>query len=478
MKRALVWFRRDLRLDDHPALAAAVELDAEILPVYIHGLEQSAQLSEGGASKWWLHHALTDLDSELKRCGGGLHLAQGENVERVLLDLVAEYEIDVVLWNRRYQPDAIALDASIKQSLKEAGLEVHSFNGSVINEPHVVANKSGQPYQVFTPYWKLCRDIDVEEPYRVDLSKVRWIRSSGLDVDELGLLPQMNWDAGFYDMWQPTRAAALERLGGFSQAAVHEYNNDRDMLGLDGASCLSPYLHFGQIGVREIYSRLKEMGEKVMQGYVRQLYWRDFAHHLIYHFPHSVDRALKLDFERFPWSYEEGKIERWRRGETGFPIIDAAMRQLWQTGWMHNRARMVVGSFLVKHLLQGWQSGADWFWDTLVDADLPNNVMGWQWVAGSGADAAPYFRVFNPLRQAERFDPDGEYVRKYLPELAQIPGAQIHEPWALSPIELESCGVRLGETYPERMIDLSEGRDAALGAYQEFKELKAENRMC
>ena len=243
------------------------------------------------------------------------------------------------------------------------------------------------------------------------------------------------------------------------------------MMAEDGTSTLSPYLHFGQIGVREIYHHLKDGGEQVMHGYIRQLYWRDFAHHLIYHFPHSVQRSLRPEYDQFPWKNDEEFLSRWQKGQTGYPVIDAAMRQLWQTGWMHNRARMVVGSFLVKHLLQDWQSGADWFWDTLVDADLPNNTMGWQWVAGSGADAAPYFRVFNPLLQAKKFDQQGDYVRKYVPELAKIPGKAVHEPWELSEIELLAYGVTLGKEYPERMIGLSEGRDQALKAYSDFKEL-------
>lgn len=472
MKRCLVWFRRDLRLEDNPALAVAIESGAEILPVYIHGIESPAQLSEGGASKWWLHHALQDVDAGLKGCGGALHLVADRNIEDALLGLVERYKIDAVFWNRRYQPEAIELDKQIKHKLVECGVEVKSFNGSVLNEPHTVQNKSGRPYQVFTPFWKHCRDIEVPKPCKVNLLEARFLKLSGKTLSELGLLPDIDWDRGFYDVWKPTRQAGLGRLMNFSTEAVHGYEKSRDMLSIDGTSCLSPYLHFGQLGVREIYHRLKDGGEGVMNGYIRQLYWRDFAHHLIYHFPHSVSRSLRPEYEQFPWTHSEAKIERWRQGKTGYPVIDAAMRQLWQTGWMHNRARMVVGSFLVKHLLQDWQSGAEWFWDTLVDADLPNNTMGWQWVAGCGADAAPYFRVFNPLTQAKKFDPDGEYVRRYIPELAEIPGAKIHEPWSLSEGELRQCGVRLGENYPERMIDLNEGREKALAAYQRFKEIR------
>ncbi len=470
MKRCLVWFRRDLRLQDNSALLSAIASGAEILPVYIHGVNQPKQLSEGGASQWWLHHALADLDAQLKDVGADLYLEQSDDVCEALCSLVREYNIDAVFWNRRYQPDAIKLDTDVKKQLVADGVEVESFNSSVLNEPHAISNLSGRPYQVFTPYWKRCRDIEVPILTDVNLDAARWVNATGRDLDMLSLLPQIPWDKTFYKTWQPTRKAAKERLKLFSKKPVREYNIARDMMSDDGTSRMAPYLHFGQIGVREIYHYLKDSGETVMHGYVRQLYWRDFSHHLIYHFPHSVEKSLRPEYEQFPWKNSEEMVARWRKAQTGYPVIDAAMRQLWETGWMHNRARMVVGSFLVKHLLQEWQSGADWFWDTLVDADLPNNTMGWQWVGGCGADAAPYFRVFNPLLQAKKFDKDGEYVRRYLPELAKIPGKLIHEPWELTEIELAAYGVKLGDTYPERMINLSEGRDGALNAYREFKE--------
>ena len=470
MKRCLLWFRRDLRLDDNSALAAAIASGTEILPVYIHGTNQVSELSEGGASQWWLHHALKDLDDTLQELGAQLHLIKAHQVAETVFDLVRKYEIEAVFWNRRYQPAAIELDAEIKKQLRHEGVEVQSYNSSVMNEPHAILNQSGRPYQVFTPYWKCCREVKVDEPVAIDLAGANWMKSKGARLESLQLLPEISWDKGF-SSWNPTRQGALSRLEGFSDKAVYDYGEGRDMMADDGTSKMSPYLHFGQIGVREIYHQLKGGGDEVMTGYIRQLYWRDFGHHLIYHFPHSVKKSLRPQYDQFPWKNSQHLLERWQKGETGYPIIDAAMRQLWQTGWMHNRPRMIVGSFLVKHLLQDWQSGADWFWDTLIDADLPNNTMGWQWVAGSGADAAPYFRVFNPLRQAERFDPSGDYVRKYVPELAQIPGKAIHEPWSLSLIELQGYGVNLGESYPTRMIDLSEGRDKALKAYREFKEI-------
>ena len=471
MKRCLVWFRRDLRLDDNSALAAAVDSGAEVLPLYLHGENQATQLSEGGASSWWLHHALEDLDAQMKLLGGELHMVKAKNLEVALMEVINNFDIECVFWNRRYQPAAIDLDKEIKSQLQKAGIEVKSFNASVLNEPHEIRNLSGNPYQVFTPYWKKCRDIAVDEPIDRNLADVKWVGGNKTRLMDLNLLPQIDWDQGFYKFWDPTRAGAMARLKSFSKKAAYEYNDARDMMAEDGTSTLSPYLHFGQIGVREIYHHLKGGGEQVMHGYIRQLYWRDFAHHLIYHFPHSVQRSLRPEYDQFPWKNDEEFLSRWQKGQTGYPVIDAAMRQLWQTGWMHNRARMVVGSFLVKHLLQDWQSGADWFWDTLVDADLPNNTMGWQWVAGSGADAAPYFRVFNPLLQAKKFDKQGEYVRKYVPELAKIPGKAVHEPWELSEIELLAYGVTLGKEYPERMIGLSEGRDQALKAYSDFKEL-------
>jgi len=253
--------------------------------------------------------------------------------------------------------------------------------------------------------------------------------ADSLCVDDLKLLPTIPWDVEFYSHWVPTRAGAMQRLEHLIKGVALTYSEDRDTPSVDGTSSLSAWLHFGQIGVREIYQALKDIDPAVHVGFIRQLYWRDFAHHLMFHFPYSVKNSLRSEYDVFPWQPDEEMLSRWREGKTGYPIIDAGMRQLWKTGWMHNRVRMIVASFLVKHLLQDWREGECWFWDTLLDADLANNVMGWQWCAGSGADAAPYFRIFNPLTQGEKFDPEGAYVREYLPELSGLPNNLIHRPW-------------------------------------------------
>ena len=471
MKKTLVWLRNDLRLEDNPALFAARERGEELLVVYIFHEGEKGDLSQGSASKWWLHFALQDLAERLKSIGGHLLIAKDEDIVGCLASLLEESGADAVFWNRRYEPEGIKIDTEVKQLLRKKTIEVQSFTGGVLNEPQAIQNKSGNPFQVFTPYWKNARQCEVPEPLPAP-PKMKGIRLNGLSLEALNLLPEIHWDKEFYTNWEPSRTGAEARLKKMVKGKAMDYTATRDTPSLDGTSCLSAWLHVGQISCREIYHALRKQGSEVEEGYIRQLYWRDFAHHLMYHFPHSVKNSLKKDYDLFPWKENEDLAEKWRRGETGYPIVDAGMRQLWQTGWMHNRVRMIVASLLVKHLLQDWRVGLDWFWDTLLDADLANNVMGWQWCGGSGADAAPYFRIFNPVSQGERFDPDGTYVKTYLPELAQLPKKYIHQPWMLGELELATYGVTLGENYPHPIIGLKEGRQQALDAFQKFKQLR------
>ncbi|QQL46057.1 cryptochrome/photolyase family protein [Sulfuriroseicoccus oceanibius] len=470
---AIVWFRRDLRLADNPALAAAVATGAPVLALFLHDAAELEKSGEGGASRWWLHQALRDLGDQIKQLGGALHLKTTTDVESDLLELVREHNACGVFWNRRYEPHGVATDTAIKSALQKAGITAKSFGASLIHEPTDIANQSGKPFQVFTPFWKHCITHEVGQPLTMPDLKDKFANSPAQDIDDLALLPTIPWHEKLADHWNPTRQGGEERLAQFTENAAADYSDQRDIPSIDGTSKLSPWLHFGQISVREIIHQLRTAKVKdVEKSVIRQLYWRDFAHHLMFHFPHSITRSLKEEYDQFPWSADDELAERWRRGKTGYPIIDAALRQLWETGWMHNRVRMIVGSLLVKHMLQPWQTGAEWFADTLVDADLANNIMGWQWVAGSGADAAPYFRIFNPVTQAHRFDPDGDYVRKYLPELAKLPGKSIHEPWNLSKAELEKAGITLGKDYPFPIVDLAGGRKQALDAYEEFKNRK------
>ncbi len=473
----ILWFRRDLRLRDNAALAAAIGQGRSIIPLYIHDVQMGGDWAPGGASKVWLHAALEGLDVELRKLGGQLILRSGDTAG-VLNEVVRETGAGAVYWNRRYDPAGRELDASIKRQLVSYGVEAKSFNSSLLNEPHVVGTKTGQPYKVYTPYFKAARQRLVELPVEPDYWALCFCDTlpSSEPLLSLGLLPERPWAGQMMSGWSPTERGALKRLKSFVRAGAEAYDVDRDRPDLDGTSCLSPYLHFGQIGPRQIVAALQGAYESEQGGafvYLKELYWREFAYHVLYHFPHTVDRPLRPEYESFPWESDAALLGSWQLGQTGYPIIDAGMRQLWQTGWMHNRVRMIVASFLVKHLLQDWKAGARWFWDTLVDADLASNTLGWQWSGGCGADAAPYFRVFNPIIQGKKFDPDGEYVKRYVPELAKLPASKIHTPWEVSEPVLTAMGVRLGADYPYPIVEHGEGRARALSAFEQFRSVGA-----
>ncbi len=472
-KPLILWFRRDLRLRDNPALAAAIEQGRTLIPVYVHDASLGVDWAPGAASKVWLHAALHHLDQDLRRLGGQLILRSGESRE-VLQELIKETGAAAVYWNRRYDPAGRELDAGIKRHLIDMGVEAKSFNSALLNEPHTVSSKVGEPYKVYTPYFKAARQRRVELPCEPDYWALCFCDTlpQSESLDRLGLSPCKDWAGGMMTGWDPSEQGALGRVKAFAWKASADYDVDRDRPDLDGTSCMSPYLHFGQIGPRQIVEALDGAYENGKGGafvYLKELYWREFAYHVLYHFPHTVDRPLRPEYADFPWEGNREHLRRWQLGQTGYPIIDAGMRQLWQTGWMHNRVRMIVASFLVKHLLQDWKAGARWFWDTLVDADLASNTLGWQWSGGCGADAAPYFRVFNPIIQGKKFDPDGAYVKRYVPELANLPASQIHTPWEVPSEVLSALGVRLGENYPYPVIEHSEGRARALGAFEQFR---------
>ncbi|MBL9172506.1 MAG: deoxyribodipyrimidine photo-lyase [Verrucomicrobiales bacterium] len=476
----LVWFRQDLRLDDNPALAAALARGGPVIPVYILDDAGEGGWPMGGASRWWLHHSLASLDARLRERGSRLVLARGTSAE-VLRSLLAATGAGAVYWNRRYEPAIITRDAAIKSSLLSSGMDARSFNASLLFEPHLIRNKQGRPFQVFTPFWKHCLTQLVSPPVKVGTGKFTapsaWPRS--LEIDALGLLPKIPWDAGFATSWKPGEAGAAERLRVFVSRAMSGYANTRNLPGQDGTSQLSPWLHFGELGPRQIWAAVSEVGRasgtfppgEGARVFLSEVGWREFAHHLLFHFPHTPERPLREDFEKFPWREDPKGIllRAWQKGRTGYPIVDAGMRQLWHTGWMHNRVRMVVASFLVKHLRLNWTHGAAWFWDTLVDADLASNTLGWQWTAGCGADAAPYFRVFAPVLQGERFDGDGGYVRRWVPELAGLPSEHIHAPWEAPPAVLSRAGVTLGGNYPRPLVDHETARNEALAAFQSIR---------
>ncbi len=477
MACTVLWLRQDLRLEDNSVLAAAIARGKPIVPVFIWAPQEEQKWPPGGATKWWLHHALADLRDQLEATGLKLILrdARGTSSLEVLLDVVDQGNADAVYWNRRHEPFAASRDAKVQRALEAKGIRAESHESSLLFSPEAVANKAGKPFQVFTPMWKHIQTLTVPAPKRVDLGAAKSPRAwpASLELAELDLLPSVAWDSGIKQRWgTPSRDAAIKRLRKFVHHDAPSYLERRDFPSEDATTALSPFLHFGQIGVREIWHTLDKASEEapaIHAGVMRQIIWREFAYHLLHHYPWTPERPLREHFDLFPWEEDHAALRRWQQGETGYPIVDAGLRQLWQSGWMHNRVRMIVGSFLVKHLLQHWIEGARWFWDTLVDADLANNTLGWQWVGGCGADAAPYFRVFNPIKQGEKFDPQGKYVTRWVPELKNVPAKFIHQPWALGELELRGMGVILGKNYPARLIGHTEGRTRALEAFQSLK---------
>ena len=480
----LLWFRQDLRLDDNPALAAALTRGRPVVPVFVHDEAGEGAWSFGGASKWWLHHSLAALDASLRQRGSRLLIARGDS-EAELRRLIAATGADAVYWNRRYEPAARTRDSAIKARFTADGVESKSFNGALLFEPHTIRNKQGGPFQVFTPYWRHCTASGFPEPVKSGGPKplpVPAICPDSLALEALELRPRIPWDAGFSARWTPGEAGAQKRLQRFlGDEAVHAYDERRDFPASDGTSGLSPHLHWGEIGPRQIVAAVQALGrtrglDPASNGarvFLAELGWREFAHHLLYHFESTPERPLRADFARFPWAGDPGgkKLRAWQRGRTGYPIVDAGMRELWTTGWMHNRVRMIVASFLVKHLRLPWQQGAAWFWDTLVDADLANNTLGWQWSAGCGADAAPYFRIFAPVTQGQKFDTDGAYVRRWVPELAKVPDKFLHAPWTAPAGMLAQAGVTLGTggSYPAPIVDHATARAEALAAFQTLR---------
>lgn len=464
----IVWFRQDLRLEDNPALTAAAK-KGKIVPVFIYAPDEEGEWTYGGATKWWLHHSLESLAKEFSQQGVQLIIRQG-NTLQTLKSLINETGASSVYWNRRYEPAILERDTHIKSQLKDAGIEVHSFNANLMFEPWTVQNKQKKPFQVFTPFWKHLLTLPAPaEPLPIPKFATATSTES-IPLEKLGLLPKIHWDAGINAYWKPGANNAKEVLRKFNVASVLEYSQKRDRPDQFGVSHLSPYLHFGEISPRMIWhATLRSHSFSEVEPFLRQLAWREFAHHLLYHFPKTPNEPLREDFKHFPWVSNPIALQAWQKGKTGYPIVDAGMRQLWTTGWMHNRVRMVVGSFLVKDLLISWLEGARWFWDTLVDADLANNTLGWQWVGGCGADAAPYFRIFNPITQGEKFDPDAEYVRKWVPELAALPNEWIHKPWEAPSQVLRGAGITLGKDYPHPIVDHKDARTKALEAFQEVR---------
>lgn len=479
-KRAIVWFRRDLRVADNPALRAAVDGDFDgIVPVFIHAPDEEGDWAPGAAQRVWQHLSLAALDGTLQALGSRLVLREGPT-SSALNALIEESGATAVFWNRLYEPQTICRDQKLVRYLSESypDLQIEHFQAHLLNEPWTVETQQGDPYKVFTPFWKTVkgRPIRQPRPRPASLPEV-WSRIGSVALDDLGLLPSIGWDDGIRKRWKPGEDGAHERLETFLEDAADNYDNDRDRPAVAGTSYLSPHLHWGEISPFQIMHRTEEWlaeqsGQAVqehIESFQSEIGWREFSHHVLYYFPKTPDEPLDERFKAFPWEEPDSAYDAWTRGQTGIPMVDAGMRELWETGYMHNRLRMTVASFLTKNLRIAWQHGERWFWDTLVDADLGNNTLGWQWAAGSGADAAPFFRIFNPARQGERFDPKGEYVRHWVPELADLPNKHLQEPWDAPKSVLEKAGVTLGQTYPKPIVDLKASRREALEAFDQVK---------
>lgn len=470
----LVWFRKDLRLQDNPSLHAALTAKKEIIPVFIWDEEEGGQWSPGAASRWWLHYALESLGREIEKLGGNLILAKGKAVD--LIPKIAQaHHADKVLYGRAYDPPGLATQEKVEESLDLAGIDTESFNASLLQEPWETKNGSGNPFQVFTPYWRKSRPIIYREPAKYSPPKLLFYKSPipKHSLDDLGLLPDHSWHNKLADHWVVTESAAHEQLERTVNEVTHSYATRRNHPSVDGTSRLSPYLAWGLISPRQIcHGVLQADAEGSQRGenkFLVEIGWREFSYHLLYHFPSIPDQPLRPKYAAFPWLQDRENLKRWQFGNTGYPMVDAGMRQLYETGWMHNRVRMVVASFLVKHLLISWTEGARWFWDTLVDADLASNTQGWQWAAGCGADAAPYFRIFNPITQGEKFDTRGIYAKRWIPSLDKLPSKWVFRPWEASAAMREDTGVDLGGNYPEPCVDHSAGRARALAALATLK---------
>ena len=467
----IVWIRRDLRIADNPALYHAAQFAAPIIPVFIWTPEEDSPWAMGGAQQWWLHHSLHAFRESLQKEHLPLIVKQGSSAQE-LLTLARKTGARRVLFNLAYEPAEKKRDRQVSQILQKSGIEVIQYESHLLHNPSMIQTGKGDPYKVYTPFWKKIRaNLEVLPPLPwpkfSDASRLP-LEVNSLDISSLSLLPKIDWAAGMREAWTPGEKTALDRLSQFSSSSVTEYATNRDFPLVDGTSKMSPHLHFGEISPRVIWKKITHNPKQSdhHQTYLKQLIWREFSYHLLYHFPETANSNLRKSFDRFPWSSDSVMLERWQKGETGYPIVDAGMRQLWATGWMHNRVRMIVASFLTKHLLIHWIEGARWFWDTLVDANLANNTMGWQWSAGSGADAQPFFRIFNPITQSKKFDAEGSYIKRWIPELKLVSHTKIHEPWLLSITEQNQANIRIGSTYPLPVVAHKEARERALTAYK------------
>lgn len=474
MEQTVIYIvRNDFRLHDNPALFEALKQKHTII-AYIYEEDEKTEWAMGAAKKWWLHYALTDLCKQLQKLNHKLIIRKGV-FEEELYQLINETKANAVYWNRVYDPNIYTRDIELGIRLTNEGFTVKTFEGTLLLPPWTVKTKTKEPYKVFTPFYRAFLKETIPDPLpKIDQkNEENQIEVFSLTIEDLSLLPSIPWTNGFEARWKPTEEAAIQVMYDFIDNKLNRYMEKRDFPIEQNTSQLSAYLAFGQLSVRRLFAELQNDMDihEHMQGepYIRQLIWREFSYHLLLHFPNTISEPLNQKFASFQWDHNMENFSAWCKGQTGYPIVDAGMRELWETGFMHNRVRMIVASFLTKHLLIPWQEGAEWFWDTLLDADLANNTMGWQWVAGSGADAAPYFRIFNPTLQGEKFDPEGNYIKKWVPELKRLSNKYIHEPWKAPNSELIYAGVELGRNYPLPIVDHQAARKRALERYEKIK---------
>jgi len=473
--RTIVWFRKDLRTLDNPCLHYALGAGLEVIPVFIWDKDDGGQWSPGSASRWWLHNALESLQSSFDKLGGKMIFRTGKT-EEIIPKLVSETCAKSVCFSRVYDPAGLATQNLVENILKKQGVSTHSFNSSLLNEPWEIKNGTGRPFKVFTPYWKSSRNAIHREPasYRPHELPFPTEPIQSQRLEELDILPNHPWTEKLSAYWNVSEGAAHNLIAQTANQVTRSYSSHRNIPSVAGTSRLSPYLAWGLVSPRQICQAVlqaqRKDNAKGVEDYLAEIGWREFSYHLLYHFPSIPDRPLRPKYANFPWRKNREALQKWKYGQTGYPLVDAGMRQLYETGWMHNRVRMVVASFLVKHLLISWTEGARWFWDTLIDADLASNTQGWQWAAGCGADAAPYFRIFNPILQGEKFDSTGDYSKHWIPSLAKVPPKWIFRPWEMPTELFAECDLRLGKNYPLPCIDHVTARNRALSALASFND--------
>ncbi|WP_175990545.1 deoxyribodipyrimidine photo-lyase [Bacillus sp. Marseille-Q1617] len=463
-KPIIVLIRKDLRLHDHPALYHASR-EAQVIPLYVHDESLSGS---GEAKKWWLHRNLEHFQESLEAIGGCLLFDRGE-LKKVLPKWIKKTGASAVYWNRVYEPGTFESDKKLADELSEEGITVKTYEGTLLMPPWKITKSDGSPYKVYTSYYKTLRKEEIPKPVpKVKSLSAPDIDDKGLSLNDLHLFPKIAWYKIMDNIWNPGEKAAIKRLKRFSKE-VQDYDEGRDYPAAGIHSTLSPYLAVGAVSVRSVFHHFTERIETQTEPFIKQLIWRDFSYSVLLHFPQSPKEPLHEKFKAFEWEADDSHWQSWIKGKTGYPIVDAGMRELWATGFMHNRIRMITASFLTKHLLIPWQKGAEWFLDTLIDADTANNSMGWQWVAGSGFDSSPYFRIFNPTLQSKKFDGDGKYIRMWVPELKDMPSKYIHSPSSAPDDVLEEAGVKLGVDYPNPIVDHKAARKRALERFEQIK---------